>query len=159
MFNQTANPSHNPAVRIVIVEDDLDDRELLTRQLRKSQIDDSVKFFSEGKEALLFLSQLPPPTPFYDLIAIFLDLKLPGMRGVELLREIRKIPRVKSKPVIIITGSLDPKDFEECQDLNVAAFIRKPVTFELFSKAIIHLPHPSTTAASKSSATPSRHPE
>jgi len=133
--------STQPIVRVVVVEDDENDRDLLVRQLRKSEIDHHVKFLSDGKEALNFLSSLPEPEPFCNLIAIFLDLKLPGMNGVRLLGEIRKIPRVRDTPVIIMTSSLDPKDFEACQELKVSAFIPKPVTFELFSKAITGLPH------------------
>ena len=139
-------------VRVVVVEDNEDDRELLLRQLRKSKIDDHVKFISNGREALNFLANLPPPTPFCDLIAIFLDLKLPGMSGVDLLREIRKTPRVQNAPVIIMTSSLDPRDFEACQELKVSAFIPKPVTFDLFSKAITGLPY---MAASLSGEPPS----
>jgi len=134
-----ANPEE--IVRVVVVEDNEDDRTLLLRQLQKSQIDAHVKFFSDGKEALHFLSHLPAAMPFCDLIAIFLDLKLPGMSGLQLLREIRKTPRVQNTPVIIMTSSLDPKDFEACQDLKVSAFIPKPVTFDLFSKAITGLTH------------------
>jgi CheY-like chemotaxis protein len=130
----------SPIVRVVVVEDDADDRELLTRQLRKSKIDSHVRFLTDGKEALNFLSHLPPAAPYCDLIAIFLDLKLPGMSGVELLREIRRTPRVQGTPVIIMTSSLDPKDFEACQDLKASAFIPKPITFELFTKAITSLP-------------------
>jgi two-component system response regulator len=134
-------PLGPPVVRVVVVEDNLDDRDLLIRQLRKSQIDTHVKFLTDGKEALDFLSQLPRPLPFTDLIAIFLDLKLPGMSGVELLRAIRSLPRVQNTPVIIMTSSLDPKDFEACQELKVAAFVPKPITFESFSKAITGLTH------------------
>jgi two-component system response regulator len=130
-----------PAVRVVVVEDDENDRELLTRQLKKSQIDSHVKFLADGREARDFLAKLPRQTPFSDLIAIFLDLNLPGLSGVELLREIRKIPRVANIPVIIMTSSLDPRDFEACQALKVTAFIPKPVTFESFSKAITGLTH------------------
>ena len=130
-----------PPVRVVVVEDNEDDRDLLIRQLRKSQIDSHVKFFTNGQEALTFLSNLPPPQPFTDLIAIFLDLKLPGIGGVEVLREIRRMPRVGSVPVIIMTSSLDPRDFEACQELKVAAFVPKPITFESFSKAITGLKH------------------
>jgi CheY-like chemotaxis protein len=50
-----------PAVRVVVVEDDEDDRALLTRQLRKSKIEEHVRFFADGKSALQFLSNLPPP--------------------------------------------------------------------------------------------------
>jgi CheY-like chemotaxis protein len=136
-FEMSSNP---PAItRVLVVEDDADDRDLLLRQLRKSGIDGHVKFIGDGKEALDFLLKLPPPTPFCDLIAIFLDLKLPSMNGVEMLRRIKKIPRVQNIPVIVMTSSLDPKDFEACQRLNVEAFIPKPITFEVFSKAITSL--------------------
>lgn len=130
-----------PPVRVVVVEDNEDDRNLLVRQLRKAGIDSHVKFFTAGKEALDFLAKLPPATPFTDLIAIFLDLKLPGISGVEVLRGIRRLPRVSGVPVIIMTSSLDPKDFEACQALKVAAFVPKPITFEAFSKAITGLTH------------------
>ncbi len=133
-------PAQPHSVRVVVVEDDENDRELLTRQLRKSGINDHVRFFADGKEALGFLSQLPPPAPFCDLIAVFLDLKLPGMSGIQLLSAIRKTPRVQNTPVIVMTSSLNPKDFESCQDLGVAAYIPKPVTFDLFTKAITSLP-------------------
>jgi CheY-like chemotaxis protein len=128
-------------VRVVVVEDNIDDRDLLLRQLRKARIAEHVKFLTDGREALEFLSHLPPPLPFMDLIAIFLDLKLPGMSGVDLLREIRSLPRVQNVPVIIMTSSLDPKDFEACQELKVSAFVPKPITFDSFSKAITGLTH------------------
>ncbi len=134
-----ATPTQN-VFRVVVVEDNEDDRDLLVRQLRKSKIDSHVKFLSDGKEALRFLAELPPPAPFCGLIAIFLDLKLPGMSGIDLLREIRRTPRVQNTPVIIMTSSLDPKDFEKCQDLGVSAFIPKPITFDTISKAITSLP-------------------
>jgi CheY-like chemotaxis protein len=137
----TPTSSLDPVVRIVVVEDNEDDRDLLVRQLRRSGIDNHVKFLADGREALDFLENLPPPQPFTNLIAIFLDLKLPSISGIELLRRIKKIPRVQTIPVIIMTSSLDPKDFEECQRLKVTAFIPKPITFESFSKAITSLVH------------------
>jgi CheY-like chemotaxis protein len=126
--------------RVVVVEDNEDDRALLVRQLRKSDIDPYVKFLTDGREALHFFAALPPPAPFCDLIAIFLDLKLPGMSGLDVLRGIRQTPRVHHTPVIIMTSSLDPKDFEACLHLGVSAYVPKPVTFEAFSKVIAALP-------------------
>jgi two-component system response regulator len=137
------NPTPAETVRVVVVEDNIDDQALLVRQLRKSEIEHHVKFITDGREALDYLSHMPPAAPFCDLIAIFLDLKLPGLGGLEILRRIKKLPRVKNIPVIVMTSSLDPKDFEECQRLKVASFVTKPVTFESFSKAItglVHLP-------------------
>ena len=128
-------------VRVLVVEDSADDRDLLLRQLRKNDIDAHVKFLEDGKEAFHFLSNLPPARPFCDLIAIFLDLKLPSLSGLDLLRQVKQIPRVQNIPVIVMTSSLNPRDFEECQRLKVAAFVSKPITFESFSKAITGLPH------------------
>ena len=136
-------PKPPEIVRVLVVEDNDDDRELLLRQLRKTRTDNHVKFLSDGKEALEYLSSLPPSVPFCDLMAIFLDLKLPSMSGLEILRRIKKIPRVQNVPVIVMTSSINPKDFEECQRLKVASFVPKPITFESFSKAItglVHLP-------------------
>jgi CheY-like chemotaxis protein len=141
MPNRTQPLGAPPAVRVVVVEDNEDDRDLLQRQLRKSQIDSHVKFFTNGEETLAFLTDLPQQMPFNDLIAIFLDLRLPRMSGVDLLRKIRRLPRVKNVPVIIMTSSIDPRDFEACQELRVAAFIPKPITFDSFSKAITGLTH------------------
>ena len=140
MMNRTQSLGP-PPVRVVVVEDDEDDRMLLTRQLKKSSIDSHVKFFTNGEEALAFLSKLPPAQPFTELIAIFLDINLPGMSGIDLLREIRRQPRVSHIPVVVMTASLNPKDFEACQALKVAAFIPKPISFESFSKAITGLRH------------------
>ena len=134
---------HEGPVRVLVVEDNADDRDLLIRQLRKSDIDSHVKFIEDGQEAIEFLANLPPAAPFCNLIAIFLDLKLPTLGGIEVLHRIRKIPRMQNTPVIVMTSSIDPKDFEECQRLGVAAYVPKPVTFESFSKAItglVHLP-------------------
>jgi two-component system response regulator len=138
MLNRTQSLGP-PPVRVVVVEDNEDDRELLIRQLKKAQIDSHVKFFGNGKEALVFLANMPPPQPYTNLIAIFLDLKLPGLSGVELLRGIRRLPRVSNVPVIIMTSSLDPRDFEACQELKVSAFVPKPITFESFSRSITGL--------------------
>jgi len=132
-------PKSSLAVRVLVIEDDPDDRDLLMHQLRKSKIDAMVKFIEDGKKAFDFLANLPPAEPFYDLIAIFLDLKLPSMNGLELLRRIKRTPRLQGIPVIIMTASLDPRDFEECHRLKVAAYISKPVTFESFAKAITGL--------------------
>jgi CheY-like chemotaxis protein len=135
--------------RVAVVEDNEDDRELLVRQLRKSKIDNHVKFLTDGGEALRFFATLPPPAPFCDLIAIFLDLRLPGMHGLDVLRGIRKTPRVQNTPVIIMTSSLNPKDFEACQLLGVTAYVPKPITFESFSMAITTLPPISTSQTTR----------
>ncbi len=128
-------------VKVLVIEDNADDRELLMRQLRKSGLGEHVKFISDGKEALTLLTgpEAPPPN---DLIIILLDLRLPSLSGLELLRRLRALPRFKALPVTVMTSSNDPRDLEECRRLNVLNYLTKPVTFDSFSKAVADMFHP-----------------
>ena len=137
----TAPNSPENRVRVLVVEDNPDDRELLLRQLRKSSMDNHVKFISNGQEALEFLTQ-PRNVPLADdLIAIFLDLKLPSLNGLELLRRLRLREELQDIPVIVMTSSNDPNDLEECRRLRVTNYVSKPVTFTSFSKAVADVFH------------------
>ncbi len=143
MTMASPNPTDQP-VRVLVIEDNPDDRELLLRQLRKSGMDNHVKFISNGQEALDFLTDKHTPPLAESLIAIFLDLKLPQVGGLELLRHIRSRAEWKHLPVIVMTASEDPKDLEECSRLKVTNYVSKPVTFMSFSKAVadvFHLPN------------------
>jgi CheY-like chemotaxis protein len=134
--------SDNP-VRVVVIEDNADDRELLLRQLRKSGMDNHVKFIANGQEALDFLINPTSSSLAKELIAVFLDLKLPSIDGLELLRRIRATEYLKNLPVIVMTSSNDPKDIEECRRLKVTSYVSKPVSFTTFSKSVadvFHLP-------------------
>ena len=134
-------------VRVLVIEDDVDDRELLLHQLRKGGMDEHVKFIANGKEALAFLTGPRAESVSKKLIAIFLDLKLPGIGGIELLRRLREREEHAHVPIIVMTSSNDPKDLEECQRLKVAHYVPKPVTFTSFSKAVadtFHAPKPET---------------
>lgn len=128
-------------VKVLVIEDNPDDRELLLRQLRKSGLGEHVKFISDGKEALDFL--IGPDAPNADdLIVILLDLRLPSLSGLELLRRLRAHPRFQSLPVTVMTSSNNPSDLEECRRLNVVHYVNKPVTFSSFSKAVADVFHP-----------------
>jgi len=139
-------------VKVLVIEDNADDRELLMRQLRKSGLGEHVKFISDGKEALDLLTgpEAPPPN---DLIIILLDLRLPSLSGLELLRRLRALPRFHSLPVTVMTSSNDPRDLEECRRLNVVNYLNKPVTFDSFSKAVADIFHPPKTAGESAAST------
>jgi two-component system response regulator len=131
------------SVRVLVIEDNPDDRELLLRQLRKSGMNSHVKFISDGQEALDFLTSDRAGTLAQELIAILLDLRLPSLSGIEFLRRIRQGEHFQAVPVIVMTSSNDPKDLEECRRLKVTNYVSKPVTFTSFSKAVadvFHLP-------------------
>ncbi|HEY0255954.1 MAG TPA: response regulator, partial [Candidatus Methylacidiphilales bacterium] len=106
--------------------------------LRKKNFAGSVKVIPDGKEAWNLLHATTSP---HGLLAIFLDLNLPSLNGVTLLGRIRSEPQLCTIPVFVMTSSHDPKDLEECSRLGVEGYIRKPVTFVSFSKAIADLFH------------------
>src|ERR1700683_541161 len=100
--------------RILIAEDDPNDRDLLQRQLRKAQMEGNVIFVPDGIQAMAVLEDYRNGRRDGELLAIFLDLRLPEMSGLEFLRRLRAMREMKSLPVIVMTSSNDPKDIEEC---------------------------------------------
>ena len=120
----------------MVVEDNSDDRELLLRHLRKAGLANHMKFLTDGTEAFNFLTGPKAEKISKNLIAIFLDLKLGGMGGIELLRRLRQHEFYAEVPVIVMTVSNDPQDLKDCQQLNVAHYVPKPVTLTSFAKAI-----------------------
>jgi len=124
----------NQGAQILVVEDDQNDSFLLTRQIAKAQIDDHVTVIASGEKAFDFLLKLSNPP-----IVIFLDLKLPGLSGIELLKRIRQEPQLQAIPVVVMTGSIDPSDVAECNRLGVTAFLPKPIGLTTFIKTVAHL--------------------
>ncbi len=91
-------------VRVLVIEDDQNDRELLLYHLRKSKMDEQVKFIGDGREALDFLTDLASQPD--KIVAIFLDLNLPSLGGLELLRKLRAEPKMRDIPVIVKCGAI-----------------------------------------------------
>jgi two-component system, response regulator len=107
------------------------------RQLKKAQLGEHVKMIGDGRQALDFLMLAEAD----HLIALFLDLKLPGLSGLLLLEKVRSDDRRKHLPVIVMTSSNSPKDLESCKELGVSSYVQKPVTFTAFSKAVADMFH------------------
>ncbi|HEX4263327.1 MAG TPA: response regulator [Verrucomicrobiae bacterium] len=127
---------------ILLVEDDPNDEELTLRALRKSNIRNEVIVARDGQEALQLLfgqerfidgeiDQLPA--------VVLLDLKLPKVNGIEVLRKIRTDPRTRRLPVVVLTSSRLERDRDEVYDLGANSYITKPVDFEKFCEAVGHL--------------------
>ena len=125
-------------LRVLVIEDNNDDSDLLVRQLMRNNFEGSVKVVPDGQEAWDLLQD---DAARQDLIAIFLDLKLPRISGLKLLARIRADSKLCTMPVFVMTSSNDPKDLDECTRLGVEGYIPKPVTFTTFSKAVADLFH------------------
>jgi two-component system, response regulator len=120
---------------IVLVEDNPDDAELTLRALKKSKILNDVRVARDGAEALELLL---PGNEEKRLKAalVLLDLKLPGMDGIEVLRRLRDDPRTHLLPIIILTTSKEQEDLLNGYRNGCNSYIRKPVDFLEFVAAV-----------------------
>ena len=127
---------------ILLVEDNPDDEELALLAFDKSCIVNVVEVVRDGQEALDYLFGTEA-TSFADAKElpelVLLDLKLPKVDGLEILRRLRADPRTKRLPVVILTSSREEQDLIDGYDLGVNSYVRKPVDFARFSDAILQL--------------------
>jgi two-component system, response regulator len=124
---------------ILLVEDNPDDEALTLRALRNSNIANEVVVVHDGAEAIDFLmganrsdSQRLPEL-------VLLDLNLPKVNGFEVLKRVRADSRTQTLPVVILTTSDEDRDLVESYKLGANSYVRKPVDFEEFRKAIKQL--------------------
>lgn len=127
---------------ILLVEDNPDDEELTLRALRKSNITNRVVVARDGAAALDYLfvrgdhaGRDPGELPQ----VILLDLKLPKIDGLEVLRRLRSDARTKLLPVVILTSSVEEQDIMRGYDLGANSYIRKPIDFTQFVEAVRQL--------------------
>ena len=128
--------------KILLIEDNPSDVELTKRALEKRHISNVVLVAEDGKEALDYLSAegAHAGRDVADLpTLVLLDLKLPKLDGLEVLRRIRADPRTKRLPVVILTSSSQEQDLAASYDLGANSYIRKPVDFAKFAEAIEYL--------------------
>jgi len=125
--------------RILLVEDNASDIELARRALRKSRVLNEVVCVEDGAEAIDYLfgtgayqGRDPDDPPALTL----LDINLPKLSGLDVLRRIRADPRTRRMPVVILTSSAEDRDVAAGYDLGVNSYIRKPVDFTQFAAAI-----------------------
>ena len=126
-------------VEILIVEDTPQDLDLALRALRKANLANRVHVARDGEEALDFLFCEGPHAGRKienGPKVILLDLKLPKVDGLEVLKRIKSDPRTKSIPVVVLTSSKEQNDVVESYHLGVNSYIVKPVNFEQFSEAV-----------------------
>jgi two-component system response regulator len=127
---------------IMLVEDNPDDEELTLRALRKGNIANEVFVARDGTEALDFLfgtgkhagvKTLPMPA------VVLLDLKLPKLNGIDVLKRIRADPRTRLIPVVVLTSSSEDEDMVKSYQSGANSYVRKPVEFSSFASAVTQL--------------------
>jgi len=134
----------NPKADILLIEDNPDEAELTIRELKKNNLGGDVIHFDDGGEALDFIYNKRSNTDgkkAMNLRLILLDLKLPKMNGLEILRQLKSEESTRSIPVVVLTSSREEKDISESYRLGANSYIVKPVNFDLFSKTIANLGH------------------
>ncbi len=129
-------------VEIVMVEDNPNDAELITRALRKHNLANRIVHLKDGAEALEFL--LPPGDQVHQFDSdvprvVLLDIKLPKIDGIEVLRMMKSDERTKDIPVVILTSSNEDRDIKEAYRLGVNSFVTKPIKFEEFAAVVAKL--------------------
>ena len=129
-------------VEILLVEDNPQDLELTRRALRKGNLTNDIHVARDGAEALefLFCEGAYTARKIEDgPKLILLDLKLPKVDGLEVLKRVKSDPRTKSIPVVVLTSSKEQNDVVESYQLGVNSYIVKPVNFEGFSAAVLEV--------------------
>jgi len=132
----------NTEVEILLAEDNMSDAELTIRALRKVNLANNLVHVKDGAEALDFLyargvfegrntSQVPR--------VILLDIKMPKVDGIEVLRHIKSSEATKNIPVVIMTSSKEQQDIVDSYNLGVNSYVVKPVEFQNFAKAVSDL--------------------
>jgi len=129
-------------VEILLVEDNPQDLEMTLRALRRNNVANSITSVTDGEAALDFLfargkyagrSIDHPPR------VVFLDLKLPKVDGIEVLKQIKSDERTKRIPVVVVTSSAEERDRVDSYRLGVNSYVVKPIEFESFVKTIADL--------------------
>ncbi len=132
----------NGELEIVLVEDNPNDAELITRSLKKHHLANKIVLLKDGAEALDFLFAQDSPVGSREAPAprvVLLDIKLPKVDGIEVLRRMKSDERTQEIPVVILTSSNEERDIKEAYSLGVNSFVTKPIKFEEFAKVVAEL--------------------
>ena len=122
---------------IILIEDDDNDAELATIALNKSIPSLDVIRLRDGEEAITFFKEMEEVSKKPKVI--LLDLKMPKVDGLEVIKEIRSIEKVKDLPVVMLTSSKEHKDIAESYDLGVNSYVVKPLSFNEFAETIVSI--------------------
>lgn len=129
-------------IEILLVEDNPNDVKLALHALKKNNIANRIEIVRDGAEALEFIFATGAYADRQNAEnprVILLDLKLPKVDGLEVLRQIKADPRTRAIPVVVLTSSREDRDIVESYNLGVNSYIVKPVDFEQFTESVRQL--------------------
>lgn len=132
----------NKEIEIILVEDNLDDATLIIRALKKNNLANNLVHLKDGVEALDFLfgvGEYNNDGLHINPKLMLLDLKMPRVNGLEVLKKVKEDPKTKSIPVVVLTSSAEDPDIKKCYELGANSYIVKPVEFDSFIKAVSEL--------------------
>ena len=124
--------------KILLVEDEEADIELVIGALRKHNLSNEINVARDGEEALDYLYRRGEFEKLQgeDPILVLLDLKMPKLGGIEVLKTMESDKKLKNIPVVVLTSSRENPDIQKCYELGVNAYVVKPVDFAEFTEAI-----------------------
>lgn len=130
----------NP-VKIVMIEDDEGHARLIERNIRRSGVNNDIIPFPNGTEAVNYLFGADGTADQHkgQALLILLDLNLPDMTGIDILKRVKDNATLKSAPVVVLTTTDDAQEIKRCYELGCNVYITKPVNYESFANAIRQL--------------------
>ncbi|MEP1035640.1 response regulator [Ekhidna sp.] len=130
----------NP-VKIVLIEDNKDDAELTMLSLKSASVNNEIEWLRDGEEAIQYLDKLSTQSPYNQdhPHLILLDLKMPKIGGLEVLKHAKKHDAIRHIPVVVMTSSAEMTDLEECYNYGANSYVVKPIQFDDFTKKITEI--------------------
>jgi len=128
-------------VTIIMIEDDEGHARLIERNIRRSGVNNEIVPFTNGTEAVhyLFGKDGSAVERKGQALLILLDLNLPDMTGIDILKRVKENKHLKSTPVVVLTTTDDSQEIKRCYELGCNVYITKPVNYESFANAIRQL--------------------
>jgi CheY-like chemotaxis protein len=128
-------------VKIIMIEDDEGHARLIERNIRRAGVNNEILPFVNGTEALkyLFGTDGDGHARQGEALLILLDLNLPDMTGIEILKRVKESRHLKAAPVVVLTTTDDAQEIKRCYELGCNVYITKPVNYESFANAIRQL--------------------
>ena len=129
--------SDTQPVKIIMIEDDLGHAKLIEKNIRRANINNEIKHFTDGASAYDYL--FSEPVQSNGPLLLLLDLNLPDVQGTEILARVKADEHLKRMPVVVLTTTDDKVEIQRCYDLGCNVYITKPVNYESFADAIRQL--------------------